>query len=362
MTIHTFDSRDYIFWEIYRDYFRKSEVDIHKEIQKTFNLTVSKLREKNIEYAELKNILTPQKNKKEIGFIFDSTKIDNTSYGIVVLDNFKIAIGSIKNSAVFFGDITAGHSRQAQLNIRTAMMDEVVLFNDLNFKHATQYFVVYFNNLTTKILNSILEKLHTVSYFVGYADHSYGSRLKDVVSMSIGQQFLLHKGKALQAHADGDAEDVNHTIFDFENTSINCVSIDDNLYNSFLRYKIKRRYFNMDNSDQLFSVNSVNQEVDIINGYNIIIEDSKLEYLVKNKSGSIKKIVGDDFSKQDLIHQIAANINTNYLFNLDLNEYGCLKFNTDIEFRDKIKNENSRCIASFEILMQSKQFRLITMY
>lgn len=242
------------------------------------------------------------------------------------------------------------------------MRDKVYLFNDLNYKHSTQYFVVYLNNITDDMVAAILNSLSTLSYFVGYSDFTYKSFFKDVISMSIGQQFLLHDGNALQVSIDGAYEDVNNTIFDFDKTQIKIINLDEFQYNSFLRFKIKRNYYEMDKKDQLFSINSVYHGVDDINGYNLIIDDKKFEYLCDKKNGSMTKIGGTNISKSELEKQIISNINTNYMFNLDYNNYGCLKFNTDLEFYDEVKKENFRCIASFEIVIPEKQIRLITLY
>jgi len=363
MAIHSFDSRDFVFWEAYKDHFQATDKSIYAYITALHNETISSLKKTNIKYSELKNTLTPQKKRKEVGFIFDSARIENDFYGGVVLQHLIRAVSEIKRTTVSFGDITAGgNSHRAQLNIREAMREEVIFSNELQFKHATQFFVVYFNNLSAVMIEQILEELKGLDFFVGYCDFTYNSYLKDAVSMSIGQQFLLHDGKVLLRYIEGDPKGTNNTIFDFTKTDLEIVSIDEFQYCSFLTYKIKRRYFEMDNSDQAFSINSVYPETELINSYELVIEDNKFQYLLENKAGSLKKAGGDTITKDQLKQQIAANINTNYLFNLDFNEHGCLKFNTDLEFYDDQKQEMARCIASFEVIFKNKQIRLITLY
>lgn len=362
MSIHTFDSRDFIFWEVFRDHFNKSNEDIYNDIRILHSQTIARLDGVGVKYKDLKNTLTPQKNKMEIAFVFDSTKIDDVFYGKVVLDGFKKTICSIRRSAVFLGDIVAGSSsRNAQLNIRDAMREEIFFYNELNYINGSQYFIVYFNNVTSSMLSSVLGDLKSLPHFIGYCDLSFSSYLKDVVSMSIGQSFLLHDGIALMQSIDGETEGVNTSIFNLEGTGIKIINIDEFQYNSFLKYKIKRRYFPMDNEDQIFSINSVTPSPELIKEYDIYIEDNKFKYLLENKEASIKKLSKGSMSKEDIKRQIVSNINTNYMFNMELNSYGCLKFNTDIEVCNG-QQEKSRCIASFEIDAGNKRIRLLTLY
>lgn len=115
MIIHTFDSRDFIFWEVYKDYYNKDNRQIYEEIQNLFMQTIDRLSSHNIKYESLKSSLTPQKDKKEIGFIFDSLKIDDSFYGGVILANFVEILRTINRTSVSFGDIVVGNSHQAQL-------------------------------------------------------------------------------------------------------------------------------------------------------------------------------------------------------------------------------------------------------
>ena len=362
MSIHTFDSRDCIFWEVIRDHFNKSNDEIYNEINSLHNQVIASLDKAGIKYDNLKNTLTPQKNKMEIAFVFDSNIIDSTFYGRVVLDNFTKAICDIQRSAIFFGDITAGSSSRAvQLRIRQAMMEDLVFYHDFNYINSVQYFIVFINNITSSMLSSILDDLKGLPYFVGYCDLSFNSYFKDVISMSIFQQFLIHDSVAIMASIDNEYNGVNNTIFNFNGTNIKIVNINDFQYSSFLKYKIKRSYFEMDDSDQVFSVNSVSPEPRLIKDYDIYIEDSKFIYLLEQKEGAVRKLSEGRMSKKDLEKQIISNINTNYMFNMEFNSYGCLKFNTDLEVHNE-QNEKSRCIASFEIDTKNKRIRLITLF
>jgi len=363
MKIHTFNSREFIFWDFFKNHYDKSDVDIYNKITELHKMTISRLMDAGINYDDLKNTLTPQKKKNEVGFLFDIGKIENSYYGAEVLRHIQKALAEINRAAIFYGDLVAGsRNRNIQLKIRKALQREVIISNSLDFKNGVQYFVVYINNLTDHMVLKLLHELERLKYFVGYCNLSYSSYLKNAVSASINQQLLLHDKKVLQVSIDGEFEDVNYTHFDFENTDFKIINIDGYQYYSFLCYKIKRDFFEIDVSDQVFSVNSVCQRTDIINDYEVIVDDNKFKYLLDNKSGSVKSVGGANVTKQYFIQKIVENINTNYLYNLDLNEYGCLKFNTDLEIYDENTTKKSRCVASFEIVMEKKQIRLITLY
>lgn len=294
--------------------------------------------------------------------MFDSNLIDNCFYGTEILENFKIPFEELNNSAVFWGDIVGQSNVSVQDKIFESLSKNIVLFNDLNYIHSSQFFIVYINNLSKKQLNTIIEILKNKDYFIGYIDFTFDSYIKFVVSLQIGQQFILHENKIIQSLIDGDVSGVNNTGFDFSQTKKNIINIDEYLYLSFLNYKIKRSYFDDDKFDQEISINSVQPDQFNISHYKIIIEDSKFNYLFNEKFGSLSLVCGNDISKEQLVFQISKNINLNYLYNIELNDYMCLKFNTDIELLNVNSKQKSKILLAFEILKEKEEIRLITLY
>lgn len=362
MKIHTFNARDSLIWDIEKYAFDTSSEVLYEKIAHMFDTLKEKLLAYEVDYKRLKHALVPDKKKKEYGFVFDSNLIDDCFYGGEIIKNFKIPFEELNNSAVFFSDIVGESSVSVQDKIFESLSKNIVLFNDLNYMYSSQFSIVYINNLSKKQFNTIIEHLKNKNYFIGYIDFTFDSYIKLVVSLQIGQMFILHENKIIQSLIDGDASGVNNTGFDFSQTKKNIINIDEYLYLSFLSYKIKRSYSDYDRFDQELSINSVQPDQFNISHYKIIIEDSKFKYLFDNKFGSIRLVCGNEISKEQLVFLISQNINLNYLYNIELNDYGCLKFNTDIELINANSKQKSKILLSFEILKEKKEIRLITLY
>ena len=164
-----------------------------------------------------------------------------------------------------------------------------------------------------------------------------------------------------------------NTVLRLKDNNITCNSIINNpdCLNTVLGTKseraeeIKNIIHDLVNSDQKFSLNTVIESPEIISNYDIKIDDDKFyKYLHSDKKLGALKIAGlDTLSKEDLIKYIRYQINSNYIFNIEINFYNenpCIKFATILE--SCYESKRKRYILVFEMLKDTKELRLITMY
>lgn len=345
------------------DHFHIGNIAMYREINSQFAILNERLNEMGILYNNLKNILIPNIKKQDICYIFDSLLAENkTFYGLEIFNAIIPEILSIENVAVFYGDITGSDSVECQRQIKTELINLVNSQVDKSFRHSTQYFAVYLNNLTKSQAAKIDESMKKLACYIGSVDLSYSCYLKDVIACSIGQKFIKTGKIILLPTPYDDQNNPNgYCPIDFNKYQVKVFGIDEILFGSFLCYKIERSYNIYDHKDQLFSLNAVCESPEIISTFNILIEDEKFNYLLTKKQGSMESTGLGSITKNEFINLIRTKINTNYLFNINYSEnFNCLKFATIIEI--KVKEKSKRYIAVFEVLNENKTIRLISMY
>ena len=333
------------------------------EINSQFNLMIDRLNKIDIPYNNLKNILIPQKDKKEIGFIFDSMQIMNSCYGDIVLKTILPHILKIEKVAIFFGDIIGPENQECQNNLMIAFKREIIGKKNLNFRNISQYFIVYLNNMTECRINALEKVLNDLPYYIGYLDLTFQTVMKNIISTSIGQKFLKYKNIIMMPTDEKEDEDSNYCLFDFKKHNLIIRNIDTISYSTFLCFKIFRSYYDFDENDLILSLNAITDEPALIRNYDIEIDMKKYNYLMENKKGSLEITGLNIFNLDQFKKIISTMINRNYIFNISLDkDHNCIKFNTILEFINTTKSKKEKYIISFEYLKAKETLRLITMY
>lgn len=367
MKVYTFDTRDLIIWDMLKTNFQLDNDQIYNEIEGVFRPMIERLKEIGVPYEKLKNVLTPQTDKMEICFIFDSLKIENIFYGSVILKELIPLIDGIEKTAMFYGDLISSQTRDGQKAVKEIMLQSINFNTALNYKNSSQYFLVFFNNISSGKLAIIDRCLKNFSFYVGYSNVTYSCYFKDIVASSIGQECLFYKKIAILPVSEYEEIDdscpINYSIIDYAKYGYKIRNIGEFAYHSFLSFKIQRSYYEFDNDDQVFSLHTVTKEPALINKFDIQIDEEKYLYLLKNKLGVLKTIGLDVLDINQFRNIIRNNLNTNYIFNMDYNkEYGCIKFNTVIDLFSEEKGKKKKYLISFQVNSTEKNIRLITMY
>lgn len=358
MEIHVFNTTDTVVWSILKNNMMLNFDELNNEIRTAYNNMLKETKSKNIDYSKLRNMLTPQKDKKEICLFFDSDKIKDTWYGRVVFNQYFPLINNFNNICVFEGDFIAENKYQE--DIYNYLLSNVTQYNSTTYHNSSQYHLVYINNLTENRVSQIIDGLQGYENFVGYIDTTYNSPFKSLVSTTIGQIYFIHNKNVV---VPSDEPDVNNFAYQVDDYGMNIINIDSVLYSSFLCYKIPRDYFEFDIEDQIFSINSVTKAPEEITKYDIEIEKEKYEYLRANKLHSLTLVGQNIITLEELRNFISNNFNRNYLFNIKyLENHNTIKFNVIIDLKHIETTKTVRLIIALEYKYIEKNLRLITMY
>ena len=358
-TIFTLDARENIFLESMKAHSNLSSKEIHKEIRGLFENLIDILKEKNIHYDNLKKALTPSTDKNEIAFVFDISQIKSSSYGSDVFLHILPWIEQDSTFSCLCGDYIGNNENQKFM--KDIFLNELNEVNNTTYRHSTQFFIVYFNNISNRQLTILKEGLAQYKPFTGYFNLNFSSPVKTVLSTQLIRLFIKHKTTILLSSEEN--EDGNSTMYPLEKFGYKCLGIDALCYGIFLSYKIEREIFSGFESDTTFSINAITQNVLDIKDFNLLIEENKLQYLLTNKIGNLERANLHILSRKELELIIQKKLRNNYLYNLSyLENSQTIKFNIIIEVPRVDKKLPMRLIAALEYLDTSKELRLITMF
>jgi hypothetical protein len=361
MIIHTLETRDYFGLDVMKDHFNLSYIDIHNIIRNQYEEMIKELNDKGINYNSLKNMLTPQKSTREICLVFDTNQINESWYGKEVFNKYFPLVKDYNNFCVFEGDFI-GNNKNQQI-LFNELSKNLIIVNETIYQNSNQYYLIYINNLSTKKIINIINGLAFYKPFCGYLDFTYSSILKTYISRFIGQRYFILNKHMVQSSSDPENDSIPSISYDITQYNYNSIVISDMNYRLFLTYKIEREYYNTDISDQLNSLASISTEAKLLQGFKIIIEDKKYNYLINEKRGGLKATIFGYIDKEEIEKIIQNKINNNYIFNLNFSEeYNVLKFNTIIEINRIDKPEVYRYLVALEYKPKNNELRLITMY
>lgn len=348
--------------EVVRDYFKVKPDRMLLEIQAMRAQVASVLKLKGVNYDDLRAALVPDREKLEIALIFDSTKIESNWYGYEVFKHIIPLLDHRTKNSILSGDYLGENDQQETLY--NAFCDAVNPVRPIDFKHSVLFYVVYINNLTEAAFEKIVTGLLGFEAFVGFADTTYHSFFKTLLSLRLVNLCVKSGRKIIQGHEDDrdDAENLNMCGYPFEENGYECISIRSDLNGVLLSYKIESPVFDGFESDTDFSINAVNSNVNRIDEFEIQVEDAKLNYLKTIKSGSLEHAGLSDVSTIELQDIIRKKIRSNYIYSMSYSpEHSVTKFNIVIEIA---RNDGRpfRLMAALEYKPEDKILRLITFF
>lgn len=359
-TIFTINARGNMFLEIAKEYFSLDDKIMHSEINRMFDELVKVLDSKEIKYAALKSCLIPKNDRKEIGLIFDSSKIESNWYGNYVFTKLIPLLPKNSTHSVLCGDYIGDNETQNDLFFR--FYGAVKQVREFEYLHSTQFFIVYINNLSKNMFDKLISDLKDFESFIGFFDLTNQSFMKSYLSTILANSFIKNNRTILLEHEDDrdNSENVNLISYPFEKSGYKVKSIQGIYYGVFLSYKIEREIFKGFESDGDFALNSISPIVSKIK--EIEIEDKKFEYLKTVKKGKLKKASLISYSKNELAELIKKKIQSNYIYNMtDLKSHNIFKFDILIELINTL-NEIVKITLGFEYIPQKQKLRLITLY
>ncbi len=355
-TVYTIDARGHVALEVYKSYFNADSAQMNTVILKSFLDMKRILTKKGIEYDSLKNALIPRIERKEIAFIFDTTKISDIYYGLPIYKRILPLLNKKSSCSVLVGD--CAFPDHAQHAFRYLFFKRIVSspnIKNIKYQNSGQFFTVYLNNMTDEILKAFVTNLESFAPYVGYFDLTYTSQIKTFLSVVLVKMFVQCKNKILLPDEEGANEDVdvNNPGIPWEEYGFNYKSIDGLMYGIFLSYKIERPVVEGFKSDTEFAMNAITPLPKPIDSLKIKVSKEKFDYFAAKKSHIITKTKFSDFSM--LEKAIKQKINDNYIFNMNYNEeFELYKFNIVIE------EKGCRFIASLKLDIEKNALSIIT--
>jgi len=360
--IHTLNARGNGMLEVIRDYFKLSPDRMLAEIQGMRAQVAQVLKIKGVNYDDLRAALVPDREKLEIALIFDTMKIENGWYGYEVFQRIIPLLDPRTKNSILVGDYIGSNSQQDTLY--EAFCETVCPVLPVDYRHSSQFYVVYINNLTDTAFQKLADGLIEYDAYVGCGNMTYHSAFKTLLSMKLVNLCVKCGRKIIQGHEDDrdNAENLNMSSLPFEDSGYECISLRSDLEGVLLSYKIESPVFEGFEADTEMSINAVNAEVSTLENFDVQVEDAKLGYIKSAKAGSMHHAGLSDVSTEELQGIIKAKIRSNYIYNMSyLEEHNVTKFSIIVEVSGK-DDHPFRLMAALDYQPDDRVLRLVTLY
>lgn len=362
-SLHTLNARGNIMLEVMRDHFDLDPKHMFHLIQGMRHDVEVALSKKGISYNKLKSALVPAQDRREIALVFDTRAIESSWYGREVMEHVIPLFKKEGSHSVLVGDYLDRPGQDDQLF--GAFEQAVELRRNIEFHHPTQFFIIYINNLTDTMITHFDNGLRDYKGYAGIADTTYASAFKIYLSTMLVNTFIKHQNIILQGHEpDRDPEEnLNMEGYPFEENGYICRSISDDLMGVLLSYKIERPVFPGFEVDTEFALNAVGLTPAALEEFEVDVAAAKLEYLKREKYGSIQRAGLLAITAEQLAALIRSKISANYIYGLTVDQtHNVTKFNIVIELRPSADRPATRLLAALEYRPDPRSLRLITLY
>ncbi len=361
-TIFTLDGRGNIMFDLLRSDGRVDDEQMYREI----NWLVTTLREtlvaKGVPYESLKPALIPQPGKKEAVFVFDSTKVESSWYGYPIFERLIPCFDRRSTHSILAGDYIGDDHLQDMLY--RLFEQHVELQAHCDWRHSSQFFLVYVNNLSDEMVSRFKSELDDFEPYLGSMNITVPSTIKTYLSMILCNAFIKAKRHIVVDHGEEEYpldENVNMPGYPFAENGYSLVSIQSMFYGPLLSYKIEREVLKGFESDTMHSLNAVSPMPMDLKLFDVYLEPAKYDYLITNKSGLLKKAGLARFPREMIEEMISARMQSNYIYNLTyLAEHDTVKFNILLDIEAPDTKENVKLTVSLEYLSSDKRLRVIT--
>lgn len=365
--IYTFNAYGFLLYPVMKSFFELSDIKVYQDIRSGFELLQKQLSIKDISYDDLKGALIPNQDsdKKEICLVIDAMQVDDLDYGRYVFDKLIPLLDKKSTYSILCGDYVDILQRlqDSQTYLYSALNEVLERSNVFEYKHSNQYFLIYFNRLSSTQQRKIVEGICQYPWFTGVADLTYSSRFKTYCSLILTSVCIKNRGKIIASHPSDymDDENVNMRGFPFEENGYTFYSINEDSFGSFLSYKIEKHV--SDKTDVSFSFNALFPKFNSIEKIDLKILDEKwFLYLTDRESGKGKLLETLGYGpekKEDFQRAIFRQIREKYIYNLRQNEYGDLMFNVCVELPTVDKSLRRTTIA-LKYLPEKGEISVIT--
>jgi hypothetical protein len=335
-----------------------TDQQVREEICAAHDVVVDVLARKGVAYADLRNGLVPRRDRLEVAFLFDSAQITSAFYGVDVAKHLVPLLPKDLTCGILAGDLIM---EDQDLAFRL-LSEEVVLHRSVEVRHTTQLFCVYLNNLTPTMRDSLVGGLRQYEPFVGYAETSTSSALKDWLSMTVGTAYFKAGSVVLNGHEDdvSDDEDYNMKSWPWADSGYFCRSFRDAYFHLFLSFKIERRVLPAE-TDTRFSLLAISDEPMSLPEMQVEVSEEKMRYLRTSKQGSLERAGLSHLTDEELARVIGDRLTQSYIYELGYrDEYNLSQFNLMLEI--PTADRPARLMAAMQYQPDEARLRLLTLY
>jgi hypothetical protein len=358
-TIFTLNTRSHVMLEVIRDEFELKPEQMRREIAALHTELLSVFRSKGIVYTDLRSALTPSTDRYEAAFLFDAHAFDSGLYGRETFNWILPLLDPRSTQSILHGDLDGNDQRL----IFEILRESVAWSRSFTFRHSTQIYCVYINSLTMPQLERLRVGLVACPAYLGFIDTTFSCRAKVLLSTTLSS-FIVKKGQSLIVGHEDDRsndENVNITFYPLQDFGHRLFSLQAQYFSIFLAYKIERPAFNHLEADTELSLNAISDEVILFDGFDVVLDEAKYQYLLNAKSGKLRQAGLTDVGREQLAELIRAKLTANYIYNLTyLEEHDVMKFNLLIEVPRR-SGYPARLTAALEYIPGSKSLRVITL-
>lgn len=365
LPIWTLDARDSVMLEVVTSEFDLSPEQIRTEIRSLHLSTVARLAAKAIDYRELRNALTPQRDRIERAFLFDTDRIESSSYGASVGKALLPLLPPELSCSMLHGDLII--DRELQDHGVELLNNHAEMVRSVDLALTNQIYCVYLNNLSPKMATDLTKALRGHESFVGHVDSTTSSPMKDWLSLTLVDCYLKHKGVMLNGHEDDASEDKNYNMrgWPLEEHGYDCRSIADMYFHLLLGYKIERRVVPGAEGDTHYALTAISGQPHSLVEFSVEVAEAKGEYLRECHEASLARAGLLHLGDQELAEAIKGKINSSYIYNLRYDaEHDTSLFNIILELGDSEEGDAkpTRLLASLAYVPEKRVLRLVTLY
>lgn len=358
--ILTLNTRSHMMLEVIRDEFDLKPEQIRREISILHTELISVLYAKGIDYTELRSALTPSMDRYEAAFLFNSQGFESGLYGRETFNWLLPLLDPKSTLSILHGDLI-GNDQQLIFEI---LRESVTWSRSFTFRHSSLIYCVYVNSLTKLQFERICVGLTSCPAYLGFIDATFASRAKFFLSITLSS-FIVKKGQTLIIGHEDDRsndENVNITFYPLEDFGHRLVSLQGQYFSIFLAYKIERPAINHLEADTEFSLNAISDKVVLFEGFEVVLNEEKYQYLLNAKHGKLRQAGLTDVGREDVAAFIQAKLSANYIYNLTyLEEHDVMKFNLLLEI-PRPYGYPARLTVALEYIPENRALRVITLH
>lgn len=310
-TIHSINAYTYGLLPAVADMVKSNPAVIDAEVRRMHSSVIKELSAHQIDYADLRWALTPHPTRSETAFVFDSTATDNYQYGLEIAKAWIPAMRAHgpTRTAISVGDVLhlpAGLVWQV-------LDDSLVRVSAFPRIHPSNYFVVYFTNMTeTQVTKMDIAIRGVSSAYLGYIDCSTCNPFKAGLFLP---QVGLRCDNAIVTTTD-DAGNANLTWYPYEESGFDIVGIDEDLYSVLLDYKLDNGVPEWADRDSAIALTTLGGEHLPASSMELLIDESRIEYLNRDHRSSVHRAGLAGLDAVQFADAVKAKIGAGLIFNL----------------------------------------------